>query len=227
MIKAIAIDDEPLALEVIKAFCSKVDFVDLQHTFTNLSTANKYLKENTVDLLFLDIRMPAMSGVNFYRSLQEKLMVIFTTAYAEYAVEGFDLSAIDYLLKPIEFERFQQAVEKAKEYYQYKLEGVKHHYLFIKADYSIHKINTVDILYIESLDNYIKLHLVDGKPILTRMSMKSILEELPQDEFLRVHRSYIVPFSKISAMRNKVLYLDNMEIPVGTNYVDEITKLFH
>lgn len=225
MIKAIAIDDEPLALNVIKAFCDKVSYIDLQGTFTNLSAAKKYLDEHEVDLMFLDIHMPSMTGINFYKSLADKLMVIFTTAYAEYAVDGFDLNAVDYLLKPIAFERFERAAIKAKEYYDFKRLGARQH-IFVKADYTVYKIDTTDILYIESLDNYVKFHLQDAKPILTRSSMKAILDDLPSEDFIRVHRSYAVSYTKVTALRNKVLFLNDTEVPIGTNYVDEVTKLF-
>lgn len=226
MIKAIAIDDEPLALNVIQAFCSKVSYIDLQETFTNLSAAKKYLEEHDVDLLFLDIHMPSMTGINFYKSLADKLMVIFTTAYAEYAVDGFDLSAVDYLLKPIEYERFEKAVIKAREYHDFKKSGDKQ-FIFVKADYTVYKIDTADIIFIESLDNYVKVHLKDDRDILTRVSMKAILDDLPSGGFIRVHRSYAVSYQMVTALRNKVLYLNDKEIPIGTNYVDDIVKLFN
>lgn len=228
MIKAVAIDDEPLALAVIKALCARVNFIELKEVFTDTSAALKYLDSNPVDLLFLDINMPAISGLDFYKKAPKNIMAIFTTAYSEYALEGFNLSAIDYLLKPVEFARFQQAVEKAKEYYDYlhRKENEVPQYLFVKVDYSVVKIPLSEILYIEGLDNYLKIHLDNNKSILVRMSMKGVTEKLPAAEFVRVHRSYIVPFSKVRSVRNKIIYLDKMEVPVGTNYVEEVQRLF-
>jgi len=228
MITAIAIDDEPLALEVIKAFCAKLDFIKLVRTFTEAAAALKFLNEEPVDLLFLDINMPSISGIDFYKKFSNDMLAIFTTAYSEYAVEGFNLSAVDYLLKPIEFGRFQKAVEKAKEYRDYLRhkgnETLQH--LFVRVDYSLVKVPLADILYIEGLDNYIKIHFESAKPLLVRMSMKGIAEKLPSAGFVRVHRSFIVPFSKVTSVRNKIIYLKKQEIPIGTNYVEEVLKLF-
>lgn len=228
MITAIAIDDEPLAVAVIKTFCQKVDFINLTKTFTETGPALKYLSENPVDLLFLDINMPSISGIDFYKKVSGEAMAIFTTAYSEYAVECFNLSAIDYLLKPFEFARFKKAVEKAHEYhiFQHQKEYSGDHYIFVKVDYSIVKIALIDILYIEGLDNYLKLHFNNDKTLLVRMSLKAVAEKLPANEFIRVHRSYIVPFSKITSVRNKTIFLDKVEIPIGTNYVDDVQKLF-
>lgn len=225
---AIAIDDEPLALEVINTFCQKVDYINLARTFTEPGVAFKYLQENPVDLLFLDINMPAISGIDFYKKVSDSAMAIFTTAYSEYAVECFNLSAVDYLLKPFDFSRFQKACEKAKEYSEFlsRKENNKPQHLFVKVDYSIVKIPLNEILYVEGLDNYLNIHYDNGKKLLVRMSMKGITEKLPADEFIRVHRSFIVPFSKVKSVRNKVIHLDKKEIPIGTNYVDTVLNLF-
>ena len=226
--KAIAVDDEPLAITVIKTFCSKVDTVDLVATFTETGDALLYLERNHIDLIFLDINMPAISGIEFYKKAPKDLMVIFTTAYTEYAVEGFNLSAIDYLLKPFSFARFTAAVDKAKEYQQYlhQKEHTTPQTIFLRVDYSMVKVVVAEIMYIEGLDNYIKLHMEQGKSLLVRMSMKGIAEKLPGTEFIRVHRSFIVPFSKVVSVRNKIIHLDSAEIPIGTNYVDEVMALF-
>lgn len=228
MIKAIAIDDEPLALSVISTFCKKVDFISLEKTFTEPGAAFAYLSENPVELLFLDINMPAISGIDFYKKVSDNTMAIFTTAYSEYAVECFNLSAIDYLLKPFEFGRFVKAVEKAREYSEFlaKKDTKQQQHLFLKVDYSVVKVAINEILYIEGLDNYLNIHFDNGKKLLVRMSMKGISEKLPGDEFIRVHRSFIVPFSKVTSVRNKIIYLDKKEIPIGTNYVDDVLKLF-
>jgi DNA-binding LytR/AlgR family response regulator len=229
MITAIAIDDEPLALHIIKAFCDKVDYIDLQKTFTETGEALKYLRKFPVDLLFLDIRMPSMSGIDFYKSAAQNTMVIFTTAFSEYAVEGFNLSAVDYLLKPFDFTRFKQAVEKANDFHKHlnRSEGIQEKYLFIRADYALVKIEHAEIEYVEGLDNYLKVHLTNKKSVVARMSMKAMEEKLPPSEFMRIHRSYIIPLSKVNSLRGKnILLKSGAEIPVGTNYTDKVQALF-
>jgi DNA-binding LytR/AlgR family response regulator len=226
MITAIAIDDEPLALNVIQAFSKKIEGIKLLKGFTETNAALNFLKENTVQLIFLDINMPAISGIEFIKLVPKDTMVIFTTAYSEYAVEGFNLNAIDYLLKPFDFDRFSSAIDKAIDFYRFKLQSAQTQHLFIKVDYSVMKIEMSEIEYIEGLDNYLKIHLVDKKSVMARMSMKSLMEKLPEKEFIRVHRSYIIPFSKVKAVRNKTIYLKNIEIPVGANYVDQVSQLF-
>ncbi|WP_435356696.1 LytR/AlgR family response regulator transcription factor [Emticicia sp. SJ17W-69] len=220
MIKAIAIDDELLALKVIENFCGKVDFIDLEKTFHKPKEALKFLEEYPVDLLFLDINMPSMTGIELFKSINQNTMVIFTTAYSEYAVEGFNLNAIDYLLKPFTYERFLQGVNKANEYYksQQPRDTENTSYLYIRADYRLHKIALNEILFIEGLDDYLKIHIEKSKPIVARMTMKTMLEKLPSQEFMRVHRSYIVPFRKIENVRNKILTIAEEEIPIGISY---------
>ncbi|WP_234734935.1 LytR/AlgR family response regulator transcription factor [Tellurirhabdus bombi] len=228
MIRALALDDEPPALRVLAHFCSQVDFIDLQKTFSKTGEALNYLQQFPVDLLFLDINMPSMSGIEFYWAIPQQAMVIFTTAYAEYAVEGFNLNAIDYLLKPFTFERFQQAANKAFDYHKllHKAEADKPAYLYIRADYSLYKIALADILFIEGLDDYLKIHIQNMKPVVARMTMKAMLEKLPETEFIRVHRSYIVPFSRIEAVRNRIIMLGGEEIPIGASYEAAFFKRF-
>ena len=228
MITAIAIDDEPLALDIIATFCKKIDYLDLKRTFTETVEAFEYIKENEVDLLFLDINMPFLSGIDFYKKLGKNTMVIFTTAYSKYAVEGFNLNAADYLLKPFDFARFQQAVEKAKEFnnYQTNKEKTEQQYFFVRLDYSLHKITIPNIIYVEGLDNYVKIHFDNDKPLLIRMSMKAIAEKLPANNFLRVHRSFIVHLGKVTSLRNKMLYIKDKEIPIGTNYLETVLPMF-
>ena len=227
-IRAIALDDEPLALEVIKTFCSRIDFLDLRHCFTTPTEAMNYLKDNQIDLLFLDINMPGMNGLDFLKAAGSNAMVIFTTAYSEYAVEGFNVKALDYLLKPFKFSRFEQAVVKVKEQMNYmNIADPSAQYLYIRADYSTQKIFINDILFIEGMDNYIKLHFDDKRPLLVRMSMKAITEKLPEPAFVRVHRSYIVPVNKITAVKNKIVYIGTNEIPVGMNYQEHFNEVFN
>ncbi|MGQ7946048.1 LytR/AlgR family response regulator transcription factor [Flavobacterium sp. WC2509] len=218
MIKAIALDDEPPALDILQSFCEKINTIDLQKTFTKSEDAFKYLKKYPVDLLFLDINMPAISGIDFYKKLPHKTMVIFTTAYSEYAVEGFTLSATDYLLKPISLARFEQAVEKAYTQWKTQNQNPEQQYLFIRADYSLIKILLSDILFIEGLDDYLKIHIQNQKTIVARMTLKAILEKLPEIDFVRVHRSFIVSISKIEKVRNKMIHINNEEIPISASY---------
>lgn len=227
MIKAIAIDDELLALKVIENFCNKVEGVTLEKTFNKPAEALKYISKFPVDLLFLDINMPSLSGLELYKAVRQNTMAIFTTAYSEHAVEGFNLNAVDYLLKPFTFERFLQAVNKAQEYYTFlhQKETADPQDLFVRAEYSLVKLRIADILFIEGLGDYLKIFVQDMKPVITRMTMKSISEKLPR-EFMRVHRSFIVPFSRIRQVRNKVIFIDNKEIPLGSSYEEEFFKRF-
>ncbi|MFZ6010992.1 MAG: LytR/AlgR family response regulator transcription factor [Bacteroidota bacterium] len=226
MIKAIAIDDEPLPLEVLEGYCNEVDFLRLEKTFTQTSEAKKHLQKFPVDLLFLDIHMPSISGIDFYKGLEQNAMVIFTTAHSQYALDGFNLNAVDYLLKPYSLERFMVAVNKANDFYTFiHNKTQKSNHIFIRSEYSLVKIQVEDILYIEGLADYMKIHLPEGKLIITRMTMKAILEKLPPD-FLRVHRSFIIPMSRIDSVRNKTIFLSGIQIPMGSSYLEDFEKAF-
>lgn len=225
MIKALAIDDEPLALNVIESFCSQLDYIDLQKTFTKPNEALSYMGKFPVDLLFLDIHMPSLSGLDFYKKIEQNTLVIFCTAHGQYAVEGFNLNALDYLLKPFTFERFKQATDKAKDYFAQN-DNQKSPHLFIRADYSLQKITLDDILYIEALDDYLKIYLHQQKTIVARMTMKALLEKLPSSDFIRVHRSFIIPIKKVDSVRNKTIYLLDRTIPVGNSYEEEVQRVF-
>lgn len=225
MITAIAIDDEPPALKVVENFCRRVDFIDLKKTFTRPNEALAYLKENPVDLLFLDIQMPSLTGIDLYKSVKNT-MVIFATAFSEFAVEGFNLNAVDYLLKPFTFERFVQAVEKARKEKKLMKESGDVPHLFIRADYSLIKIELPDIQYIEGLDDYLRIHLNSRKPVVARMTMKNIIELIPAGEFSRIHRSYIVPLRRIKAIKNKIVVLPEAELPVGNSYEEQFMDAF-
>lgn len=223
MINAIAIDDEPLALTVIQSLCDKSGSINLQKTFTQPSEALKHLRKFPADLIFCDIQMPSMTGINLVKSLQQNTMVIFTTAFSEYAVVSYELNAIDYLLKPINQKRFTQAITKAQEYFDYisKKDHATEKYIFIRADFSLVKIPLSDILYIEGLADYLKIYIKDRKTVVARMPMKDIMEKLQSDDFIRVHRSFILPFSKIEAVRGTTIYIGDKEFPIGKTYVDE------
>ncbi len=224
MINAIAIDDEPLALTVIQSLCNKSESINLQKTFTQPNEALKYLQKFPTDLIFCDIQMPSMTGINLVKSLSQNTMVIFTTAFSEYAAISYELNAIDYLLKPINQKRFTQAITKAQEYFDYiykKDESTTDKNIFVRSNFNLVKVPLADILYIEGLADYLKIHVKDRKTIVARMPMKDMMEKLPSTNFIRVHRSFILPFSKIEAVRGTTIFIGNMEFPIGRTYTDD------
>jgi DNA-binding LytR/AlgR family response regulator len=227
MIRAIAVDDEPPALDVIQAFCAEIDFVELERTFTKPSEALRHLAKFPTDLLFLDINMPSITGLEFFKKAPPGIMVVFTTAYADYAVQGFDVGAVDYLVKPFTFERFKQAVHKAHDYQQLRSDSSKTTSLFLRADYSLIKVELADIVYVEGVQDYVKIHLKDQKPLVVRMTMKAMCDKLPAAQFVRVHRSFIVPLSRIASVRNKMIDLQGVKIPIGPKYEAEFYKFFN
>jgi DNA-binding LytR/AlgR family response regulator len=232
MIKAIAIDDEAPALKVISNFCDRTEGVQLEQTFLAPAEALRYLQTTSIDLIFLDIQMPSLSGIELYQAIGTGTLAIFTTAYSEYAIEGFNLNAVDYLLKPFTLQRFQQAVAKAAEYLSFRQSlkdlpsnpnqvspsSLRTDTLIIRADYSLIRIPVADILFIEAADDYLKIHRESKSPFLARMTMKSILEMLPADQFIRTHRSYIVSIPHIDNVRNKTISISGQEIPLSNNY---------
>lgn len=223
---AIALDDEPPALRIIEEFCKNDGRLNLLKSFTSPAEALKYLRKFPVDILFLDIQMPSKSGIELHKELPEGIIVIFTTAFSEYAIDGFNLNAVDYLLKPYTFDRFQQATQKAKEYYSVQsAKNPENNELLIRADYSLHRIQVKDIQFIEGLDDYLKIHL-PNKSIVARMTMKGILEKLPTGNFIRIHRSYIIPRDKIESVRSKSVYVSGTEIPIGTSYQEDFINSF-
>lgn len=229
MIRAVAIDDEPIALKVIENFCKDIDFISLERTFSDAKEGLKYLNKFPVDLLFLDIDMPYMNGIDLYKQLKQDTMVIFITSRGDYAVEGFNLMAVDYLLKPFTYERFLQAAKRASGLLEFNTQSEKPNdskFLFIRADFSLIKIAIADIIYIEALDDYLKIYIQDQKTLVARMTMKSILEKLPVNKFIRVHRSFIVAIDRIQALRAKTVLVDRLEIPMGGSYIEEVNKVF-
>ena len=178
-------------------------------------------------LLLLDINMPLLSGIEFYKKIEQNTMVIFTTAYSEYAIEGFNLNAIDYILKPYSFQRFEQAIKKATDYYDFlhQKSDTVIKFIYIKADYSLIKIALEDILYVEAFADYLKIYLPNKKAITARLTMKAMTEKLPTTKFVRVHRSFILPINKILSVRNKIITIEGKEIPIGASYEEELNKL--
>ena len=218
MIRCIAIDDEPLALQLVNEYCSKISFLKLEKVFTNTDEASAFLQENPVDLLFLDIQMPDINGMQFYKNLATKPPVIFTTAYKDFAAEGFNVDAVDYLLKPFEYDRFLKACYKANEYLEFlSTQELQLNSIFVKVNYEIMKINLKDIELIEALDDYIKIY-IKPTPVLTLMTLKSIQEKFPARDFVRVHRSFIVPLAKIEKFSKTKLWIAGKEIPIGSSY---------
>ena len=218
MITAIAIDDEAPALKVIENFCSRTEGIRLDRTFLRPDEALRYRRTTTIDLLFLDIRMPSQSGLELYKTLDPGPLVIFTTAHSEYAVEGFNLNAIDYLLKPFTLERFQQAANKAMQFLSFRQSPEQSETLLIKADYSLIRIRTSDILFVEAADDYLKIHQENKTPLIARMTMKSLISMLPPNDFIRTHRSYIVAFRRVENVRNRIISIAGRNIPIGSNY---------
>ena len=224
-LSCVALDDEPLALQIIAQYCGNVDFINLQKVFTNPDEAKNYIEQNQVDLLFLDIQMPDINGIQFYKSLSKKPAVIFTAAFKDYAAEGFNIDAVDYLLKPYSNERFLKAIQKAKEYIEFlSAQDLQFNNIFVKCNHEMVKINLKEIEYIEALDDYIKIH-IKPYPVLTLMTLKGIMEKLPAQLFARVHRSYIVPLNRIEKFSRNKIQIAGKEIPIGSSYADVYEKL--
>lgn len=227
-LKCVAIDDEPLALELIKTYVQRFPMLTLVGTFENAISGVEYLNHNQVDLLFLDVNMPDISGVELARTLTNSPMIIFTTAYRNYAFESYELQAIDYLLKPIDFKRFGTAVEKAIDFYAYKNTPQKKENdeaIYVYSEYKMVKIWLKDIVYIESMGDYLKIYQENiEKPLLTLTTMKKILEKLPDTQFSRIHRSFIIAVDKIKSIHGKKVQLANIALPVGDAYKDFIQK---
>jgi two-component system LytT family response regulator len=224
-IRCIAIDDEPLALGLIRKYASSFSDLEMIGTFDDPISGKVFLSQTQVDLLFIDINMPDLTGIELISSLKERPMIIFTTAYRKFAYDGFELDALDYLLKPIDFKRFSRAVEKAIDYHRYRnlKEGQVTGEIFVYSEYRLVKILTKDIEYIESLDDYCKVHISSANPILTLMTLKSVLEKLPPRQFKRIHRSYIVPIAKVLSIQNKKAHLAcNKVLPIGNSYIEFI-----
>ncbi|MCW3463789.1 LytR/AlgR family response regulator transcription factor [Chitinophaga nivalis] len=227
---AIAIDDEPVALAVIQNHAAMVPFLEMKGFFANAFEALDFLSKEKVDLLFLDIKMPDISGLDFLSSLPQPPMTIFTTAYSEHAVKSFELDAIDYLLKPFSLIRFVKACNKANSLLQLKLNGggtlrEVPEYIFVKSGYEQFKVVLEDILYLESAGNYVNFILTDRK-LISRLSMQEATDLLPASFFTRVHRSYIVANNKIERADRNALYIRNIPIPIGAAYAPAVEKLF-
>ena len=230
MIKCIAIDDEPLALKQIVGYIEKTPFLSISGQFASALQALQFIRENEVDLMFVDINMPDLSGMDFIKSLSNPPRVIFTTAYSEYAIEGFRVDAVDYLLKPISYSEFLRAADKANERYTTKNESpvtLQHddEFLFVKSEYKIIRINYKDIRYIEGMREYVRIFIDNHEPVMSLMSIKKLAEHLPEREFMRVHRSFVVNLNKITTVeRNRIIFDNKIYIPVSEQYNAQFQK---
>ncbi len=229
-LRTIAIDDEPLALRLVSDYISKTPFLEQVGAFDNPLDAIDFLSTESADLIFVDIQMPDLTGIEFARSLENTPKIIFTTAYEKYALEGFKLNAIDYLLKPFSYEEFLKAAQKARK--QSELESsvlpsieANSQFLFLKSEYKIRRINFNDILYIEGLKDYIKVYTTgEDKPVLSLNSIKSLEQKLPEDQFMRVHRSFIVNLNKIDTIERSRIIFGKTYIPVSDQYKDKFQE---
>ncbi|WP_418408488.1 LytR/AlgR family response regulator transcription factor [Alistipes sp.] len=238
MLKCIAIDDEPLALRQLKSYIQKIPYLELAATCNNALEAQQFLAGQHVDLIFVDINMPDLSGVEFVRSLVERPMVIFTTAYSEYAVEGFKLDAVDYLLKPFSFADFSRSAGKANSLYELRhnqrtisTEAVSEalprdkEYISVKADYKVSLVKISDIVYLESEGEYVRMHMANGSTITTLFRLKNMEAALPSETFMRVHRSYIVNLRCIKGyVRGRIFLSDTEYVPIGENYKETFQR---
>jgi two-component system, LytTR family, response regulator LytT len=228
-IKCLAIDDEPLALGMMSGYISKTPFLELIGACRSGFDAFELISANRVDLLFVDINMPDINGLDFVKSLKDKPKIIFTTAFSEYAVEGFKLDALDYLLKPIGYNDFLKAANKARDFFNSadsisRKELQNEEYLFVKSEYKIIRLSLKDIIYIEGMREYVRIHQTTGKSLMPLISLRSLEEQLPKDKFMRVHRSYIVNLEKITTVEhNRIIFEGKVYIPVS----DQYKEFFH
>ena len=221
------IDDEPLAAGLLESYVNKTPYLDLKGTYNSAVTAMRDLRENPVQLLLLDIQMPELSGIEFAKILPKETKVIFTTAFPQYAIEGFRVSALDYLLKPISYQDFLKATDKALDWYSVlqKQEVYRRdRFLFVKSDYKLQRIELDDILYIEGLKDYVRFFLKSGERVMSLMSMKRLEDYLPRPEFLRTHRSYIVHMPCVRTIDRLRIVFGDQYIPVSDNYKDDVVQ---
>lgn len=229
MLRCLAVDDESLALQLLTDYIRKVPFLDLVATAGDAFEAARVLQENQVDLLFIDIQMPGLTGLQFIQSLSKRPMVIIITAYKKFAPEGFDLDVVDYLVKPVGIDRFLKACNKAQELQELrtaKTSPIEAEFFFVNVDYSLVKVVFADIVWIEGSGDYVKIHLKSApKPLLVRTTAKTLESELPADKFLRIHKSYIVSKSSITAVRKNSIFIGELELPVGETYREVLRQL--
>jgi DNA-binding LytR/AlgR family response regulator len=228
-LSCIIVDDEPIARKILQEFVEHIPFLDLQGKFENAEKAAVFLGRNTIDIILLDIEMPKVSGLQLLQKMHIESLVIVTTAFPKYALEGYEMDVIDYLLKPFAFSRFLKAVQKAKDYYQIKHAAVatqQSSYIFIKSDKRIEKIELSEIIYAESVGNYVSIH-TENKKMLAYLTMKSLESQLPIDDFIKIHQSYIVNCSKIQAIEGNEIKTAGQSLPISRNFRDSVMKIVH
>lgn len=240
--RCLVVDDEPLAHKIISNYCDNLSFLEIVKKCHSAFEAINYLNENEVDLIFLDINMPKLKGLDFLRTLKKPPLIIITTAYQEYAMEGYELSILDYLLKPFSFERFLKAVNKAvdqnkllqasikptkntQELINTSTDTIEQKSIFIKGDKKIHQVKLNTILYLESIGSYVKIHL-ENEMIITLDRLTNFENTLPKNLFLRIHRSYIIAINKINTIEGNRIKINEIEIPIGQTYKSNISKLY-
>ena len=224
MIRAIALDDEPLALEIIELYSKQCADLRMEGLFTKQTEALRHLHNFPVDLIFLDIRMPGKNGLEFYKQLEHPYL-IFTTAHPEFAVEGFNINAVDYLLKPFTLERFQAAVEKASREIISRHQDGREESILIRADYKLHRIPIRDILYVEGLDDYIQIHLRSQPKVVARLTLKNLLERLPAKLFVRIHKSFIISINNLEKIQSKHVEVAGKMLPIGDSYRSALEQM--
>ncbi len=234
ILKCIAVDDEPLALGLICSFIEQTPFLELIERFSSGIKALEAINTEQIDLIFLDIQMPDLTGIQLARSLSSRAeefrpKVVFTTAYSNFALEGYKVDALDYLLKPYDYEEFLHAANKAKNYAERLTTAViqtqKQEFIFLKVEYQLVKVSIADIIYIEGLKDYVKVHLISSpKPLLSLMTMKSLEEKLPTEQFMRIHRSFIISLEKIEAITKNAVYIGGATITIGDQYKDSMKQ---
>jgi DNA-binding LytR/AlgR family response regulator len=225
--KCVIVDDEPVARKILREFAEQVYFLEVIAQFENAVKTEAFLQENEADILFLDIEMPKLSGLDYLKRAAVKPMVILTTAFPEYALEGYELDIVDYLLKPIAFSRFLKAVQKAKEYAELRNAATPapfHNYIFVRSERRIEKIEIRDILYIESTGNYVNIY-TENKKIMAYLTLKSLESQLPSHEFIKIHQSFLVGCSKISAIDGNLVIIKDKALPVSRNFRDAVMHL--
>lgn len=227
-LNCLIIDDEPLAVELLASYVKKTPFLNLCGTFNSAIAAIKEVKDNTPDVIFLDIQMPDLSGIEFARVIPSKTKIVFTTAFNRYAIDGFKVNAIDYLLKPISYDDFLKSANKVLEWFTMTRKHKslrKNRFIFVRSEYKLIQIKLDDILYIEGLKDYVRIYLENGKPIMSLMNMKKLEEYLPTPEFVRTHRSYIVHMNKIDAVDRLRIVVGDTYIPVSESYKNNIMAI--
>lgn len=233
MIRCIAVDDEPLALDLLEDNIGQVPFLQLVHRCRNAFEATEALQRERIDLVFLDVQMPGLTGLQWLRSLDRRPMVVFVTAYERHALEGYELDVLDYLLKPVSFDRLLKTANKALERHSLLAQAAVQvaapapDFFFVNAEYSLVRVNLADIRYVEGLKDYVKIYLAGTpKPVVTRLSLRALEKKLPAGEFIRTHKSYLVQLSRVGALRKQTLMVGEAEIPIGDRYSEAVYACF-